>query len=481
MQEYKRVFEKIFENSGSDIAIVDSSNRTLTYDELRTSCISLAMKLETLESNKKQRNFLLFIGNEIEYAIGLIAIWLVDGTAILVEAKTRDQEIYRLSEMHDCDTIVCSSDSGAYDFPILHKVIAQIDHRGCNYSLDVMEYKNEVAMIFQTSGTTQKSKYVKISHEGIIEECNALAKAHGFSRGARELLVVPITSSFGTCGVLLPNLFAGGSVSIVQGELNTLKLIRVVKETKVTIVACTSSILSLMVKTLENRDEDFPFVDYIISAGETSNVSLLERAKELFGAKNVVQAYGLTETSSEVAGSCLDLNAPLCSVGRVLDNFQVRIKREDGSGEKDPVGEILVKGKSVTLGYCNHEELNCEAFEGDWFKTGDIGYIDEDGYLFIKGRIKNTIIVGGKNVFPEEVETILMKNKKVLFAYVFSKASSITGEQVIARIVKKEGEKINEEEILRYCRDNMKSYMIPKKIIFDSERKINTSGKASRE
>lgn len=471
-----RACEEIFKfKDSNEIAIVDSEANCITYLELYNSCVSLAFILEKRNSSK---NVVVYTGNAIEYAIGLFALWMTDRTAVLVEVKENQKEINDILAFFDSDTVIKSH-------------LTHTNHVNCkNIILPVQlkqsqplwvdkSFTNNIAVIFQTSGTTQQAKFVMLTHIGIIEECNEITKAHGFGKGVRQLIVVPITSSFGTCGELVPNLYVGGSVSLYQGNFNTAKLRRVIKDTNTTIVACTSSILALLINNDDREVEEYSSVSYIISAGEVSNISIFDRAKRVFGAENIVQAYGLTETSSQIAGSCVDKNAPYESVGRVMKNFAVRIK--DGSEIKgvNELGEIQVKGHAVTCGYYENNELNKKSYEDSWFRTGDIGYIDDEGYLYIKGRIKNIIIIGGKNVYAEEVENILTKNGNIISAHVYGKNSNITGEKVVCDILFKKDCSMTQAELNEYCKINMKSYMIPKEFNFITNRKINTSGKAS--
>lgn len=469
--------EKIFKyKEYNKIAIIDSQKNSITYSEIYNSSVELAFEMEMKNCSK---NVVIYTGNTVEYVIGLFAIWMTNRTAILVDNYTKQDEVNNILEYFISDTIIHSHLKDADN--IICKNIF-IPEKSCE-KREGWKYRkitNDIAIIFQTSGTTQHPKYVEITHKGISEQCREISRAHDFGVDTREILIVPITSSFGTCGILLPNLYVGGMVALYQGNFNIAKIRRFIRETRVTIVACTSSILMLLIENDYSRVRDFDSVRYVISAGEVSNIGIFERAKKVFGAENIVQAYGLTETSSQIAGSCIDQNAPYESVGRVLNNFTVRIKDNMVIRKKNEIGEIQVKGNAVTCGYYKNNELNEESFDDGWFRTGDIGYVDDRGYLYIKGRIKNIIIVGGLNVYSEEVEKILMQNANIAFAYVYGKKSGVTGEKVVCEITLNEGANVSIDELIEYCRNNMKSYMIPKEFVVVSRQKISTSGKVAR-
>ena len=144
------------------------------------------------------------------------------------------------------------------------------------------------------------------------------------------------------------------------------------------------------------------------------------------------------------------------------------------------MGEIQVKGKATMRGYFKNEELTQKSYEGEWLKTGDIGYLDEKGYLYIKGRTKNVIIVSGKNIYPEEIEKVLLKIPSINSVRVYSKKSNITGEKIVADVVINNGMQESRENIEEFCRNNLMQYMRPREIRIISEQGINTSGKMSR-
>ncbi|MED9903220.1 MAG: class I adenylate-forming enzyme family protein [Lachnospiraceae bacterium] len=469
------ILKKIFEYQYEDReAIVTSDGESISFRSLYQSCVALALELENRNCSK---NIILYTGNTIEYAIGLLAIWITDRTAVLADVRTGKKEIDAFLNCFESDTIIGSS----------MQVIEEINR---NYiipqktkndnSLKNKKITNELAIIFPTSGTTENPKYVQLTHKGIIAECEALKAAHAFDMNTRELIVVPITSSCGTLGQLIPVLYSGGSLSIYKGDLNIARLYRTIRETKPNIIVCTSSILSLLVKGKDSVYSDFESVKIIISAGESSNISLFDIAKKKFDLDNIIQCYGLTETSSALAGFSVDKEAPFESVGRILPNFKVRIKMEEEVLPPNKLGEIQVMGDSVTIGYYNDEYLTERSFDEGWLKTGDIGCLDEHGYLYIKGRIKNIIVVSGKNVYAEEVESILTQNILIASAYVYGKKSNVTGEKVVAEVVLKEKGTIEVDGIREFCNRNMVSYMVPRDIYIVEKQKINEAGKVSR-
>lgn len=470
-----RMFQNLFNYDQNKEAIVTSDGKMLTYRQMLCSSISLAKELEI---QTRSKNVILYCGdNVIKYAIGLLAIWMADKTAVIIDSNTTYDEVISLTKYFESDLIVTSTEQQKNNG--LFQIVPQIYEEGkIIWKKNI--YTNEVALIFATSGTTYNPKYVMLGHKGVIEECLALKEAHNFNVCTREYIIVPITSSCATLGQLMPVLFNGGSLVVYEGKINIARVKRTIREYQATIIVLTSSLLALLVAEQKTLNEEYNSLVAIVSAGEASNIQLFDKAKKIFNVNSVTQAYGLTETSSELAGCSNDLDAPYESVGKIINCFQVRIKNGKEVMPCNEIGEIQVKGNAVFLGYYKNEKLTKEAFDEGWFKTGDLGYFDENGYLYFKGRIKNLIVVAGKNVYPEEIEKILEKNSDVTSAFVYGKQNNITGEEIVAEVILSPNSSIGINELLNYCKNNMKSYMIPKKIFIVEKHNVNANGKISR-
>ena len=470
----ENICKNFFSHNMEKIAIVDSNGEILTYFELLCSAIDVALELE---KRKCAKRILLYGGNTIEFVIGLCAIWMSGRTAVLVDINRRKIDIENIYKDCESDTIIYSS-LAKINCLIAKNNILPIK-KSIRYQYEFC-LNSEIAVLFPTSGTTDDAKYVMLEMEGIFEECEGINEAHGYNRETKEIIIVPVTSSCGCLGQLVPILYAGGTLILYKGEFNVFSLRSALREFRPNVVVCTSSILALLLKERQTTYEDFSSVNAVICAGEPTDINLFSTLKKKFGIQSVTQAYGLTETSSQVSGSALDFEAPFDSVGKITKNFEVRIKDGDIVKGKNELGEIQVKGKATMRGYFKNEELTQKSYEGEWLKTGDIGYLDEKGYLYIKGRTKNVIIVSGKNIYPEEIEKVLLKIPSINSVRVYSKKSNITGEKIVADVVINNGMQESRENIEEFCRNNLMQYMRPREIRIISEQGINTSGKMSR-
>ena len=429
----ENICKNFFSHNMEKIAIVDSNGEILTYFELLCSAIDVALELE---KRKCAKRILLYGGNTIEFVIGLCAIWMSGRTAVLVDINRRKIDIENIYKDCESDTIIYSS------LAKINCLIAKNNILPIKKSIrNQYEFclNSEIAVLFPTSGTTDDAKYVMLEMEGIFEECEGINEAHGYNRETKEIIIVPVTSSCGCLGQLVPILYAGGTLILYKGEFNVFSLRSALREFRPNVVVCTSSILALLLKERQTTYEDFSSVNAVICAGEPTDINLFSTLKKKFGIQSVTQAYGLTETSSQVSGSALDFEAPFDSVGKITKNFEVRIKDGD-----------IVKGKN------------------------------ELGEIQVKGRTKNVIIVSGKNIYPEEIEKVLLKIPSINSVRVYSKKSNITGEKIVADVVINNGMQESRENIEEFCRNNLMQYMRPREIRIISEQGINTSGKMSR-
>ncbi len=217
-------------------------------------------------------------------------------------------------------------------------------------------------------------------------------------------------------------------------------------------------------------------IRYCFSAATSMPSEIVRQWKDTFGL-SIHEAYGMTETSSMVTFNHI-YRHKVGSVGTPAGVVEVRIV--DGDGKEVPQGEsgeIIIRGPNVMKGYFNRPEETAAAMEHGWLRSGDVGRLDEEGYLYIVDRIKDMIISGGLNVYPTEVEEVLYTHEAVEECGVAGTPHEEYGEAVTAFIRLKEGRTVTEEELIRFCKEKMASYKAPKKVIFMEELPKTPQGK----
>lgn len=328
--------------------------------------------------------------------------------------------------------------------------------KGKNKYISIEADEHEMSTIIYTSGTTGKPKGVMLCQYGILQSAYAAAqnvKVHGPS-----MLVLPIHHTYGfTAGVIavfffeVPIIINGGLRTFVSDmqlfhpenmfvvpmfvESMYKKVMKTVEDKKLTTAfkALRKTSNALRKFGIDGRKKIFKSVHEafggnlkIVISGGASLDPLYCKYFDEFGI-TLLNGYGITECSPVVAVNCNNGTDPnkVGSIGKVLDCNDVKIINEDENG----CGEICIKGSNVMLGYYNNKQATAESFDGEWFKTGDLGYLDEDNYLYMSGRQKNLIILdNGKNIYPEELEELILRIPDAIEAIVYSENDVITAE-----------------------------------------------------
>ncbi|MBM3501024.1 MAG: long-chain fatty acid--CoA ligase, partial [Armatimonadetes bacterium] len=264
---------------------------------------------------------------------------------------------------------------------------------------------DDVAAIIYTSGTTGRPKGALITHGNVLFNVKAAIRGHGLRPDDRHLLVVPLFHVTGL-NTILPTAFHQGASVVVTSALSPRELLALIERHHVTTFFGVPTTMILLAQTPELDRFDVGALRLIAYSGAPMPVRIIERLRRLFPGVKLHNFFGLTETTS--CTTVLPDHQALAraeSIGRPVPELELRIVDDAGhalpSGE---VGELLVKGPSVVKGYHNRPEATAEAIVDGWLHTGDTAYIDEEGYVFLRGRKKELIIVGGENVYPVEVE-----------------------------------------------------------------------------
>ncbi|MCX7623041.1 MAG: AMP-binding protein, partial [Thermomicrobium sp.] len=250
-------------------------------------------------------------------------------------------------------------------------------------------------------------------------------------------------------------------------------------EEGVTLVSMVGTMLWRMLE--ERGDRPYPsHLRAVLLGGGPAPRLLLDRALAL--RVPVLQTYGLTETASQLATLAPeDALRKLGSAGKPLYPNRLRIVREDGSvAPPGEPGEIEVQGPVVTPGYWRQPERTARAFRDGWLRTGDLGYLDEEGFLYVLDRRDDLVVTGGENVYPAEVEAVLLAHPAVVDAAVIGVPDVEWGQRVAAAVVVRPGTAVTEQELVAWCRGQLAGYKIPREIRFVGELPRTASGKLQR-
>ncbi|MGW6457140.1 long-chain-fatty-acid--CoA ligase [Streptomyces sp. NPDC055078] len=341
--------------------------------------------------------------------------------------------------------------------------------------------ETDTAVVLYTSGTTGRPKGAELTHSNMVQNALLANRLFAASPDDVHLVALPLFHSFGQT-VHLNAGFASGATVVLLPRFEAGAALAAMERERVTFFAGVPTMYWALL-THEAADRfDLPGIArnlrVSVSGGSALPVEVLKGFEERFGVP-VLEGYGLSETSPVATFNRMDGPRKPGSIGRPVWGVEVRIVREDGTdaGPDEP-GEIRIRGHNVMKGYLDRPEATAEAIDPQgWFRTGDIGRRDADGFVFIIDRTTDLIIRGGFNVYPRELEEILLTHPEVSLAAVTGVPHPSHGEEVKAYVIRKPGSTLTEDELVRWCKETMAAYKYPRIIEFRDALPMTATGK----
>jgi long-chain acyl-CoA synthetase len=344
--------------------------------------------------------------------------------------------------------------------------------------------ENDIAILMYTGGTTGLPKGVMLSHRNLLTAAYSQIVAHTLTRHDIECFQLAQfhASVWGVYCILM----VGGTVVILR-RVDLKNIVQTIQNEKCTHIVMVPTILVWLLDLPDLDQYDLSSLRLITYAGSPMSPDVLKRCIKKFG--NIfTQGYGLTE-----AGPFGTIFYPedhftegtktklLNSIGKEGMTVELRVlDQNDKPVKPGEIGEISLKGKNIMMGYWKNPKLTAETLRGGWLHTGDVGTVDEEGYVYLKDRKADMIITGGENVYPKEVEDILSEHQAVQECVATSAPDEKWGERVQAVVVLKEGHKTTEKELIDHCKGKLAGYKCPKKIDFWDKLPKTTVGKIQR-
>ena len=332
-----------------------------------------------------------------------------------------------------------------------------------------------------TSGTTGHPKGVQLTNSNYLDLLDQAANGGwgDWTDGEASLVAMPI---FHVAGVNIGLIgLAQGLKNVIVKDIDPVLILDLLEQHRIKYVFFVPAVIMFLSSVPGVRDRDFSNLDLILYGASPISQDVLSTATEIFKCQ-FCQVYGLTETAG--AGTVLDhqdhdpIRGKLRSCGKPAATAAVRIIGHNGEDvPANAVGEILYRSGSLMKGYWKNDQATAKAIQDGWFYTGDAGYLDEEGYLFIHDRIKDMIVSGGENVYPAEVENALFDLPEIADVAVIGVPDKKWGEAVKAVIVLKSGETVSEEDIIGYAKTKIAGYKVPKSVDFTDALPRNPTGK----
>ena len=342
----------------------------------------------------------------------------------------------------------------------------------------------DAGLIIYTSGTTGKPKGSVLSQKNLAHDGRNIIRIWEIIESDVLCHALPLFHVHGLCFALHTALMAGSHV-LMPNEFAVDKVADVLakKEGKntCTLFMAVPSMYSKLTDYLEERNLDFGHMRLWTSGSAPLLIKDFEKITKILG-KEPVEREGMSETGMNFSNPVRGVRKP-GSIGLPLPDLEVRIVNPETFVDVEPgqEGEIWLKGPAVTPGYWRKPEETAKAFEDGWFRTGDLGRIDEDGYYYLTDRIKHIIISGGENISPKEIEAVINQVEGVVESSVVGIPDEKWGEKVVAAVVTKPGHRVKADKIQESCKKHLHNWKCPKEIVFLNDLPKNTMGKVLKE
>jgi len=484
----------IISGHDADRTAIDSDAGPLTYGALRSLVGETAAGLVARGVNPRDR-VCLIAGTEQAFVVGLLGTLAAGAIAVpLNPASPAPEAIRQLSSVDPVAILV--GESNLTHATAVAAGVASVrfvgtpagleldgaDHvavSGAPYSPREAGPDDEAALLF-TSGTSGDPRAASLSHGNLLASQKQIRDTYGsmLDADAKALLALPLFHIYGLNLVVNSLLAVGASIVLIE-RFHPTEFIASIVEHRPTHVPGVPPLWAAVAKHPAASVEAFSSVVSAITGAAALPMSTFHAAKERLGIE-LAEGYGLTETGGIVSSSS---GIPIRpgSVGKPLAGVEMRIVDDDVDVPVGDRGEIWVRGDNVTGGYWDDLEATGRSVTPDgWFRTGDIGVVDDDGYLYLVDRSKDMIIVSGFNVFPAEVEEVLMQHSDVAGVIVVGRPDQRTGESVAAHVKLAEGSSTTPDQLTEHCLDNLARYKSPTAIVLDDDLPISLTGKRIR-
>jgi long-chain acyl-CoA synthetase len=334
----------------------------------------------------------------------------------------------------------------------------------------------DTAALIYTSGTTGRPKGAELTHFQLYMNCTIAGGLFGARHDDVTLAVLPFFHVFGLSSVINVSVRYGGCLSIVP-RFAPAAVLDVLEGDRCTVIAGVPTMLHALAQQ-DITGRDLSALRVAVSGGASLPEDIMRTFEDKYGIE-VLEGYGMSETAS----SC-SFNRPgdrrVLSIGKPLWGVTMRVgdaeDRPLPSG-RDHVGEILIRGHNVMKGYLGRPEATAEALRGGWLHSGDLGYMDKDGFYFIVDRAKDLVIRGGYNVYPREIEEVLYAHPGIFEAAVIGRPDERLGEEVVAVVARRDDSDLSADEVIAYCRERLAAYKCPREVRFMAELPKGPSGK----
>lgn len=472
-------------NSKPEDVAISYHSRRITYSEMECAVKKYAGYFRSLGVRDGTKVALLSI-NSPEFIFSYWGIIRAQGVVVPINLMFTPEEITYVLRGSDAEIMVVHpriaqkiGSQALSGLGVKQVIILDEATQGLINSSDSLpegdgEEEDTLAAILYTSGTTGKPKGAMLTHKNLCSNITSLRQSTIVSRYDNFLCVLPMFHSFAwTVCVLLP-LYIGGKTVVLE-TFQPNETINTIVNERITFLLAVPPMFGILLRKAKRGQ--FKHIYVAVSGGAPTPREISYAFSKKFPI-NFIEGYGLTEAGPVVTINPVAGIKKVGSIGKALPGIQLIVADEEGQIlPRGEIGEVLVKGDNVMQGYYKDEKATSETLVNGWLKTGDMGFMDVDDYVFLVDRKKDLIIVSGFNVYPSEIENLLYKHPKVEAAAVIGIRDKTRGEAAKAFIVLKEDEQMDKKELLDYLKPQLAPFKLPREVVFTDSLPTNATGK----
>lgn len=461
--------------AGSDRPCMGDANRMFSYREVEDRAAAFAEQLT--ERGVGEGDVLaVMLPNSLELLIGILGAWRVGAAATPINPTFTARELdYQLA------------DSGAKLLLALPGTVSGIDLITPEQMRERPELAvpdpeialDQLALLVYTSGSTGQPKGVMLDHANALAMTGQMVETFALGAEDHALLVLPLFHVNSIMVSFLTPMSVGGRVTVLD-RFAPDTFLAAIEQFRPTYFSAVPAIYARLAELPENTTFDASSLRFAICGAAPVSKELLERIEQRYGI-SLVEGYGLTETTcASACNPVVGVRKP-GTVGPALRGQRIAIVDPQGNavqaGER---GEVVISGPTIMRGYLGRPDATAETIRDGWLHTGDVGVLDEDGYLSIVDRIKDMIIRGGENIYPKEIEGVLAEHEAVLEAAVIGAPHALLGEVPVAEVVLMPGATVTAEDLIEHCRALLAKIKVPVRLHIARELPRNPVGKVDK-
>nr|WP_020109292.1 AMP-binding protein [Nocardia sp. 348MFTsu5.1] len=418
----------------------------------------------------------IMLPNRVELVLAILAAWRLGAAATPINPAFTEGEAGFQIEDSGASLLIAEAGAAAGITTIVADDLAMTaisDHQ------PVVLEPEDLALLVYTSGSTGKPKGVMQTHQNVDSMATIFAGHLELTEDDHCMLILPLFHANALMVSTFAPLSVGGQLSIV-GSFSPRTFFDHIERLRPTYFSAVPTIYALLAALPEEVRPDTSSLRFVVCGAAPVSVELLEKCSQRYGFE-IIEGYGLTETTCGSACNPVHGQRKPGTVGPALSGLDIRVVRADGSvaGVGEP-GEVQISGPTVMRGYLGKPDATADTIIDGWLRTGDIGRLDDDGYLTLVDRLKDMIIRGGENIYPKEIENILAADHSVLEAAVVGRPDPIFGEVPVAYVTLYPGSSCTTDDLIDHCRRHLTRVKVPESITIVEALPKNPVGKINK-